>query len=80
MRWCAVKNKQFVKQFATYIATRQDVDIQLVLITDKDASDIYADIGENAHVSVHKQLSHKKLRTFFRNIDILLCPSKFETY
>ena len=80
MRWCNVKNKDFVIQFIEYIRSH-DLNYTVYLITDKEEIAM-KDIGWiSENIIIHTQLEYKELAIFLHEcVDIIICPSKFETY
>lgn len=78
MRWCDVKNKKFVVSITKYIQ-ENNLNYVINLITDKE--DVARkQIWSDKNLVVHPNLKHMELRSFIRKMDIVLCPSRFETY
>ena len=70
MRWCNVKNKDFVIQFIEYIRSH-DLNYTVYLITDKEEIAM-KDIGWiSENIIIHTQLEYKELAIFLHEYDFL---------
>ncbi len=77
-RWTYVKNPQFIEKFALYNA-RQIKNFTIHIITDVSAT-ARLPLRILDIVKVAKPMSNHKLSNFYSKMDIIICPSHFETY
>ena len=78
-RWAYIKNPQFIEKFALYNARQQIRNFTIHIITDIDAIARLPLRILNA-AKVTKPMGNHKLSNFYSKMDLVICPSHFETY
>lgn len=77
-RWTKIKNPEFIAKLARYNA-RVKGNLALTVVTDAPRqSPLCAKL--RCLVSFRRPVDNKKLADFYKTMDIVICPSHFETY
>lgn len=77
-RWTRIKNTKFIAQLAHYNA-RIKGKLDLIVVTDiPRQSPRYAQLRHR--LSFRRPMDNQKLAGFYQAMDIVICPSHFETY
>jgi glycosyltransferase involved in cell wall biosynthesis len=77
-RWTYVKNPHFIEKFALYNA-RQIKNFTIHIVTDVGAI-ARLPLRMLDIVKITKPMDNRKLPDFYSKMDLIICPSHFETY
>jgi len=81
LRWSSIKNIEFIRSFIYYNILNKKYKrryFEIFIITDKNISDIGLNFKES--LKIIKPMDSIGLIKFYKKMDIIFCPSKFETY
>lgn len=77
-RWTEVKNPHFFSKIARYDLKKGDYfDFHIVTDLEKK-SEKYKTLEK--FIKIRRSMRHKNLASYYQNMDLILCPSHFETY